>query len=269
MQAALPPLVSDAIVQTDDISSRDGSCQTDQPNEIDFPIQADLQSEMEVVSTIKEENMEVVFRIPTDDSSDDSSSDVSENNSEDKNSNDDVANSEVYKIYCQYKDPKNAIMEIEDLQNCLFIHEPQNNVDIEVGLKAIWRFFGQTTIPNKDFTPDLVSIKSFINGNSGYLEYGNIQDAFTMISRCSTTIKMIQPYGYEYWIVKDFEKGPEISKWYHGQAVEFWTAKKLAFLKLAGIGIPAVDERIRRWQVWTRFAERFIFDQGIIFIHMI
>ena len=50
MQAVLPPPGIDAMVQTDDLLLKDGSCQTDQPKEIDFPIQADLQSEMEAVA---------------------------------------------------------------------------------------------------------------------------------------------------------------------------------------------------------------------------
>ena len=294
MQAVLPPPGIDAMVQTDDLLLRDGSCQTDQPKEIDFPIQADLQSEMKAVSTIKEENMEVVFRVPTDDSSSDSfsddtspemiplSSDDDSRDSEDENSSNDVENSEVRKIYCRYEDPKNAIEKIKELKNCLSVHEPQQNQDVEsfiqsenqfqleTSVKTIWRFFGLTTIPNKDFSPDLNAIKSFINGPFGeYLEYDKILDAFKLISQCCTTIKMIQPYGYEYWIVRDFEKGPEISKWYHGQAIDVSTAEKLAFLNLAGIKIPEVGEKGRRWHQWTDFARRLAFDQGIIFIHII
>ena len=286
MQAALPPLGIDAMVQTDDLLLRDGSCQTDQLKEIDFPIQADLQSEMEAVSTIKEENMEVVFRVPTEDSSsdsfsDDTSSDDDSRDSEDIKSSNDLENSEFYKIYCRYEDPKNAIEKIKELKNCLSVHEPQQNQDVEsfiesenqfqleTGVKTIWRFFGLTTIPNKDFSPDLNAIKSFINDPScEYLEYDKILDAFKLISQCCTTIKMIQPYGYECWIVKDFEKGPEISKWYHGQAIDVSTAEKLAFLNLAGIKIPEVGEKGRIWQQWTEFARRLASDQGIIFIHI-
>ena len=281
MQAVLPPPGIDAMVQTDDLLLIDGSCQTDQPKEIDFPIQADLQSEMEAVSTIKEENMEVVFRVPTEDSSSDSfsddtspemiplSSDDGSRESEVENSVEDVSNHEVYKIYCRYEDPKNAIEKIKEQKNCLFVHEPQNNKDVEIGVKTIRRFFGLTTIPDKDFSPDLNAIKSFLSPRGEYLEYENILDAFTLISRCSTTIKMIQPYGYEYWIVKDFEKGPGISKWYHGQAVDVSTTERLAFLNLAGIKIPEVGEKGRKWQQWTDFARRLAFDQGIIFIHII
>ena len=286
MQAALPPPVIDAMVQTDDLLLRDGSCQTDQPKEIDFPIQADLQSEKEAVSSIKEENMEVVFRVPTEDSSSDSFSDDSSSDSwlfrdsEDKNSSNDLEKSEVRKIYCRYEDPKNAIEKIKELENCLSVHDPQQNQDaesfiesenqfqLETAVKTIWRFFGLTTIPNKDFSPGLNAIKSFISPGGEYLEYDKILDAFKLISQCCTTIKMIQPYGYEYWIVKDFEKGPEISKWYLGQAIDASTAEKLAFLNLAGIKIPEVGEKGRRWHQWTDFVRRLASDQGIIFIHI-
>jgi len=291
IQAARPPLVSDAIIQTDDILSKDGFCQTDQLTETVLQSQANLQSEMGAVNTIKEENMEVVFRVPTDDSSsdsfsdsfsDDTSSDDDSRDSEAENSVEDVVNRDFYKIYCRYEDPKNAIEKIKELENFLSVQEPQVNEDVETfiecenqfrletAVKTIWRFFGLTAVPNKDFSPDLNAIKSFINGPTGeYLEYDKILDAFKLISQCCTTIKMIQPYGYEYWIVKDFDRGPEISKWYRGQAVEASAAKKFAFLDLAGIKIPALGEKGRRWLNWMDIVKRLAFDQGIIFIHII
>ena len=181
IQAARPPLVSDAIIQTDDILSKDGFCQTDQPTETVLQSQANLQSETGAVNTIKEENMEVVFRVPTEDSSSDSfsddiSSDDDSRDSEAENSTEDVVNRDFYKIYCRYEDPKNAIEKIKELKNCLSVHESRQNQDVEsfiesenqfqleTGVKTIWRFFGLTTIPSKDFSPDLNTIKSFING---------------------------------------------------------------------------------------------------------
>ena len=245
-----------------------------------------MELEKDVVSNIKEENMEVVFRVPTDDSSsdsfsDDTSSDDDSRDPEAETSIEDVVDRDFYKIYCRYEDPKNAIEKIKELKNCLSVHESRQNQDVEsfiesenqfqleTGVKTIWRFFGLSAAPNKDFSPDLNAIKSFINGPSDeYLEYDKILDAFKLISQCCTTIKMIQPYGYEYWIVKDFEKGQEISKWYRGQAVDASTAEKFAFLNLAGIKIPEVGEKGRRWHLWKDFARRLAFDQGIIFIHI-
>ena len=289
MQAVLPPPGIDAMVQTDDLLLRDGSCQTDQPKEIDFPIQADVQSENDAVTTIKEENMEVVFRVPTDDSSSDSfsddtspemiplSSDDDSRDSEDENSSNDVENSEVRKIYCRYEDPKNAIEKIKELKNCLSVHEPQQNQDVksfiesenqfqlETCVKTIWRFFGLTTIPNKDFSPDLNAIKSFLSPRGEYLEYDKILDAFKLITQSCTTIKMIHPNGYEYWIVKDFEKGPEVSKWYRGHALESLTAEKFAFLNLSGIKIPTLEEKRQRFIPWLEVAKIYAFDEGIIY----
>ena len=263
MQAVLPPPGIDAMVQTDDLLLRDGSCQTDQPKEIDFPIQADVQSENDAVTTIKEENMEVVFRIPTEDSSDSSSDDSRE--SEIENSVEDVSNHEVYKIYCRYEDPKNAIEKIKERKNCLFVHEPQNNKDVEIGVKTIRRFFGLTTITDKDFSPDLNAIKSFLSPRGEYLEYDKILDAFKLITQSCTTIKMIHPNGYEYWIVKDFEKGPEVSKWYRGHALESLTAEKFAFLNLSGIKIPTLEEKRQRFIPWLEVAKIYAFDEGIIY----
>ena len=179
-----------------------------------------------------------------------------------------VANRQVCKIYCQHEDPKIAIEKIKELKNCLSVHEPksfsENNQNIETGVKTIWQFFGLSTCPDKDFSPDLNAIKSFIGG-PGVLESDKILDAFKLISQCTTTIKMIHDNGYEYWIVTDFEKGPGISKWYRGQAFDSFAAEKFAFLNLAGIKIPALDEKGQKDVSWLEFAKKSAFDEGIIF----
>ena len=92
-------------------------------------------------------------------------------------------------------------------------------------------------------------------------------DAFKLISQCTTTIKMLQPNGYEYWIVKDFEKGQGLSKWYRGHACESVAAENLAFLNLAGIKIPAIKPPILFMDTRVRTVEmsEFVSDAGIIF----
>ena len=55
----LPPLVVDALVQTDRLLSKDESCQTDKLEKADFEIQVDMQPEKEKLSTIKKENLEI------------------------------------------------------------------------------------------------------------------------------------------------------------------------------------------------------------------
>ena len=105
--------------------------------------------------------MEVVFRVPTDDSSsdsfsDDTSSDDDSRDPEAETSVEDVVDRDFYKIYCRYEDPKNAIEKIKELKNCLSVHESRQNQDVEsfiesenqfqleTGVKTIWRFFGLT-----------------------------------------------------------------------------------------------------------------------------
>ena len=266
----------DAVVQTDGSTLKDESCQTDKSKGTDFQMQVDLQTEKELSDTIQEENMEVSS---TDDSEDDYESEEdfhndsiegSDNDSEDDFQTDseaenwmmNVLDSEVYKIYCQDEDPKNAIEKIKKLKNCLFVHEPKtkNSQDIETGVKTIWSFFGLSTPFNEGFSPNLNIIKSFVLNQFGDLG-DKYLDAFKLISQCTTTIEMLQPNGYEYWIVTDFEKGRGISKWYHGHACESVAAENLAFLNLSGIELPGIDHLFDD----IKKMSDFVSDAGMIF----
>ena len=63
MQEVLPPLVIDAIVQTDSLPSKNEFCQTVQSDGVDFQIRVSMQPERKVVSTqtIKEEQVEIAL----------------------------------------------------------------------------------------------------------------------------------------------------------------------------------------------------------------
>ena len=73
-----------------------------------------------------------------------------------------------------------------------------------------------------------------------------------------TKIILIQPNGYEVWFIKDFDKGPGMSKWYRGYAYTVKAAVRIAKLNALGIETPASDETSeRRPQTvsWLEFAE--------------
>ena len=81
------------------------------------------------------------------------------------------------------------------------------------------------------------------------------------------TIKLVHKNGFEYWIVKDFEKGSGISKWYRGHACEPLAALRLAYMSLSGIKIPSVDKtKFGEHIDWRQFAELLAKDQGNVFI---
>ena len=63
MQAVLPPLVIDALVQTDSLPRKNEFCQTVESNGADFQIQVSIQPDRKVVSTqtIKEEHEEIAL----------------------------------------------------------------------------------------------------------------------------------------------------------------------------------------------------------------
>ena len=219
---------------------------------------------------VSDDESEDDFQNDSREGSDNDSEEDSETDTEAENWMVNVVNSEVYKIYWQEEDPKNAIEKIKKLKNCLLIHEPktQNNQDIDTGVKTIWNFFGLSTPFSKEFSTELKIVKSFVVNQFGDLG-DKYLDAFKLISQCTTTIKMIQPNGYEYWIVKDFEKGRGISKWYRGHACESVAAENLAFLNLAGITVPAIDleqlNSIRfNHDAYLRMSD-FVSDAGIIF----
>ena len=83
------------------------------------------------------------------------------------------------------------------------------------------------------------------------------------------TIKLVHDNGFEYWIVKDFEKGAGISKWYRGHAGEPSSAMQLAYMSLSGIKLPSIDKTnplLEDFITWRRFAEGLAKDQGNVFI---
>ena len=61
MQASLPPLVMDALVQTDVVSRENGACQTEKIISIDCEVQANPETRTFETQTIKQENVEIAM----------------------------------------------------------------------------------------------------------------------------------------------------------------------------------------------------------------
>ena len=138
----LPPLVVDAIVQTDLLLSKDECCQTDKLEKADFEIQVDMQPEKEKLSTNKKENSEIGMpnipsssglnhakkrKIPESipsDSPDDSSEDEEEAQEDQHDPEDEkipweekkIRKSAAYKI-SQHENPEEAV-DISEITKC-------------------------------------------------------------------------------------------------------------------------------------------------------
>ena len=83
-----------------------------------------------------------------------------------------------------------------------------------------------------------------------------------------TIISLIQSDGYEVWYVKDFEKGPGISKWYRGYACKIVAAIRIAQLTAIGIKIPETD-KISNTIQWIEFAEDVITSKtGMLYLEL-
>ena len=96
---------------------------------------------------------------------------------------------------------------------------------------------------------------------------GQYRNALKLILDYVITIKLVHPNGFEYWIVKDFEKGSGVSKWYRGHASEPLAALRLAFMNLSGIKLPSVDKtKFGEHLDWRQFAEILAKDQGNVFL---
>ena len=294
MQAVLPPLVLDALVQTDSVTRKNEFCQTVQSDGVDFQVQVSMQSERKIVSTqtIKEEHIEIALpNRPSSSSSKESkkrklssiqTASCNENGGPSINNlsampsqqrqeqtaeigkvDDSILNSEVYKIYCQYEDPENAKEKIREIKHCCYFygeHLSYNERKLKHALDAIW-----SSVPPepKQLEGNIKSYNSLVNtwkkieevkipiNGEGRRKNATIGELFMS---SLTEIKLIHPDGYEVLLVKDFEKGPGISKWYRGYAYTMDGARNIAKMNARGVIIPATD-KISRTILWRTFAE--------------
>ena len=156
-----------------------------------------------------------------------------------------ILNSEVYKIYSRNKDTKEAMKQIKELKTCVSIEEPTRPFPVEnlnqcfqKTLKELWKI--ESHCGDSKFT----KIKKYVGEYSPYRIYYEImhKDTRDLFQSCLTQIRMMNPNGYEFWYVANFEKGPGLSKWYRAESFKWDAARRLAQLNVMGITKEAIKE---------------------------
>ena len=318
MQAVLPAPVIDVLVQTDSVTRKNEFCQTVQPGGVDFQVQVSMQPERKMTGTqtIKEEvgipnrpssnsskqtkkrklsSIQTATRnnnagLPIDTSSSISSHRRQTNEDRTQGTqtqilNDSILNSEVYKIYCQHEDPKEAMTKIQQMKHCSKFLEakitPSEGI-LSRRLQSIFKTTFLSVFPKDTifYRKDLEEYNSTIGIYDAISKYkikidneGNVEKnqksssskkkTFTieqLFMNSLTKIILVQPNGYEVWFIRDFDKGSGISKWYRGYAYTVNSAMRIAKLSALGIETPASDKtseiRSPTSSVsWLRFAE--------------
>ena len=133
---------------------------------------------------------------------------------------DSILNSEVYKIYQQNTDPKEAMKQIKALKNCLLFEEAKTPLPSETELKSIFddALKQLWTFSSSEFIAIYRFLRGYTkeNSNDDYSSLSVDGKLDAIIFDCFTRIKMLFPNGIEYWYVKNFANGPKKSKWYRG-----------------------------------------------------
>ena len=151
-----------------------------------------------------------------------------------------IFNSEVYKIYCREKDPKEAMKKIKALKNCIsfqralpvFPAEKDFKRACETTLNRLWKL--------EPYSGDskFEKIKKFLNEDINLTQLTKVGDKPHMGSifqNCLTWIRMLHPNGYEFWYIANFEKGLGKSKWYRAESTIKFQDCMLARLNVMGI----------------------------------
>ena len=146
---------------------------------------------------------------------------------------DSTLNSEIYQIYSRNENPKEAMEQIKKLKTCILFWEPSkpfpskdSKHSFEKALDNLWK-----VEPRRFARGDskFARIKEYINEDT--LDW----ETCLVFRYCYTRIVMINPDGYEYWYVANFEKGPSVSKWYRAESYNMIEAMRLAQLHVMGI----------------------------------
>ena len=172
-----------------------------------------------------------------------------------------ILNSEIYKIYCQNEDPKEAIKQIRELKTCIYFEKcPQTGLaeddlkrESEKTLNKLWKL---KPVDDSKF----IKIKKYVDCENGYNLY-NLNDKMrdVFIYRF-TKIKMLLSNGYEFWYVSNIEDGPGLSKWYRAESTSQNGVTLLAQLNVMGITESVIQklqnnvEREARKIQWFQFA---------------
>ena len=263
----------DAAIQTDVLERSDESCQTDTAEGKDFQVQACIRQQSEpiaiqtdtspkcdfqvqaniprenhsiAVQTIKEEI--AMPNLPSSTAQTPAkkrkmSSATTPNGSGDRLNEEQPAvdnailNSEVYKIYSRNENTKEAMEQIKKLKNCISFTKPAKpfptkdlKQSFEKVLDNLWKVKPECGVSK------FARIKKYIERKPKRYYIDELDYETCMIFRdCYTKIVLVNPNGYEYWYVANFEKGPSISKWYRGESNNWIVAMGLAQLNVMGI----------------------------------
>ena len=176
----------------------------------------------------------------------------------------------VYKIYCQHEDPNKARKAIKNMVNFGSFKGPSAPMPKDENLARGFQKFLSCVWPLGP--PNLEQIKAFIEagislGNHFTNKMNQIkipidEDENEMITfdrllmKSFTTIVCLQPNGYDVWLIKDFEKGPEVSKWYRGVACDIFAAIQVARLSVMRVQVPKSEKKVK----WFDFGVEY-FDK--------
>ena len=183
--------------------------------------------------------------------------------------------SDVYEIY-RHVDPNEAKKKIKKMKNCHAFIEPTKPMPKKENLEtafasfftAIWRDF-----PPRKRPPSMQQIVTYILYRTVETHCATVDKMkeikiplnddpneaitiSTLLLKSYTMISLVQPKGFEWWFIKDYEKGPKISEWYRGYSCKSGAAFRIAQLNAMGFRIPAAPERLKKIS-WFDFAEDF------------
>ena len=287
MQAVLPPLVIDALVQTDNVPQKNKLCQTMKSDSIDFQVQVSLEPERKIIGTqtmkekqTKKRKLSSIETTPCNVNAGPSamiSRQKQEQTCDDltvtetEKLQDSILNSEVYKIYCQHDDPQVAMTAIKQMKQCSKFIEAKMTSSEEVLSCGFESVFEATSKQLKEYNL-ILSIYEAIakfkiqvdkEGKPGKVQKKPKKSASNkqtitigqLFMNSLTKIIVIQPNGYEVWLIKDFDKGAGVSKWYPGFAYTVNSATRLAKMNALGIEPPASDI-ISETVSWFDFARK-------------
>ena len=292
-ESAQTPVVVDAQVQTKN-SCKNNSCQTVRDVEkgkIDSQLQVNLQPDKSTIGTqtIKQEIQEIAMPnrpssnapkqsktrkissiqiSPQNTSEGDATSSVPMTSTADKElitANDFASENDIYKLYCRLKNPNEAKKQIKQMKNLRAFSEPLEKMPKEENLQLAFKSFFETVW--SECSPNMNQIVRFVsNPTTDYLnkmeqikiplndDANEVISISTLLTKSYTNILLVQPKGFEWWFIKDYEKGPEISKWYRGYSCKFRAACRIALLNVMSVRIPATVDNCKKIS-WFDFAE--------------
>ena len=182
MQAVLSAPVIDVLVQTDSVTRKNEFCQTVQPGGVDFQVQVSMQPERKMIGTqtIKEE-VDMPNRPSSNSSQQTKKRKLSLIQTETRNDNagpsstpsyqrqqtsedqtqgtetptldESILNSEVYKIYCQQEDPKEAMAKIKQMKHCSKFIEAKMTTSEKVLSRGFQSIFKTTFLSVRPYVP--------------------------------------------------------------------------------------------------------------------